>query len=70
MKAVAEITTPIPIEICARMLPGHDAISSHSCLVRELHGGQKKWITTRCEFLLSLCLENGGRGRRAAPSVT
>jgi hypothetical protein len=52
----------MPTEICARMLTGHDAISSQSCLVRELLEGQKKWNTSRCEFLLSFCLESGDRG--------
>jgi hypothetical protein len=42
LKAVADVTTPMPIEICARMLTGHDAISSHSYLVRGLHEGQRK----------------------------
>lgn len=59
------------IEICARMLAGHDAISSQSCLVLELRDGQKKWITSRCEILLSFCLESGDRrllpGKDGAP---
>ena len=42
LKAVADVTKPMPNENCARMLTGHDAISSQSCLVRELHEGQKK----------------------------